>query len=514
MAHKRSESAGGEKRLLGAIDIGTQSTRFIVFNLKGEELASGSVPLKSTHPRPGWVEQDPSEMIETCHKAMKIACDALEESGRRSSDIEAVGISNQRETTVVWDSDTGEALHPAIVWNDSRTRNIVAQMAEVNGGNRDIVRDKCGLPLSSYFSALKLRWLLDNCEKTQAAVKRGSCMFGTVDSWLLWNLCNKEHVTDVTNASRTMLMNLESREWDASLLEFFGIPREGVRLPEIRSSAEVYGSLSSGPLSGTRVAGCLGDQQAALLGQRCVSAGQAKNTYGTGCFVLFNTGKELVHSKHGLLTTAAFQLGRGQPVHYALEGSVATAGAAVSWYIDNLGLIDSAPQLSEEAAKVENAGGMYFVPAFSGLFAPHWREDARGTMVGMTGFITKAHMCRALLDAVALQTREVIDAMEKDSGVQVDRLRVDGGMSKSALLLQIQSDILGIPVDRPHTVEITAAGAALAAGVGIGAIDAEWIGSHTLPGSSFNPISTEEERAASLEGWGKAVSKAVGWTHE
>ena len=509
--------------VVGAIDEGTTSTRFILFNHEGQIVASAQEEITQHYPRPGWCEHDPEEIVERVWRTIETCmAEAKERHGITAAHVKGVGLMNQRETTVVWDRETGKSLHRAVVWLDVRTADTCHALEKRLGG-KDALRGKCGLPISTYFSGVKLRWLIDNVPAVQEACVSGRAMFGTVDSWLLYNLTGGAggggvHVTDCTNASRTMLMDLETRAWDAGLCNALGIPM-GV-LPRIASCSEAYGALCRGALSGTTLGGCLGDQQAAMLGQRCAK-GDGKNTYGTGCFLLMNTGEQVVPSSHGLLSTVCFQLGPNDPCQYALEGSIAIGGAAVQWLRDNLGVISQASDVETLAASVEDAGGMHFVPAFTGLFAPRWRDDARGCMVGMTQYTTKAHVCRAALEAVCYQTREVLDAMVADSGIELARLKVDGGMTANDLLLALQADTLGKPVIRPPMVETTALGAALAAGLQAGVwtrdelflppttriSDAEDGGKHKA--SVFEPRSTPEERARRMAGWNKAVAKAV-----
>ncbi|XP_077986011.1 glycerol kinase-like isoform X2 [Glandiceps talaboti] len=428
--------------------------------------------------------------------------------------IKAVGITNQRETTVVWDKTTGKPLYNAIVWLDMRTGPTVEELIEkAPGKKKEYLQALCGLPLSTYFSAVKLRWLMDNVPDVQQAVLEQRCMFGTVDSWLLWNLTGGLngglHITDVTNASRTMLMNIHSLQWDEKLCNFFNIPMSV--LPEIRSSAEVYGNLCNGPLSGIPIAGVLGDQQAALVGQTCFTKGMAKNTYGTGCFLLYNTGEEAVLSKNGLLTTVGYKLGKDKPTVYALEGSVAIAGAAVRWLRDNLGIIKEAADIEPLAASVESTHGTYFVPAFSGLYAPYWQSDARGIICGLTQFTSKAHIARAALEAVCFQTREILDAMNQDCGIPMQKVQVDGGMTANNLLMQLQSDILGIPIVKPAMPETTALGAAMAAGyaIGVWSLAAEDLTAITT--DTYTPVITQEERDARYGKWKLAVQRSMKW---
>ena len=442
----------------------------------------------------------------------------MEKAGATAADVAAVGITNQRETTVVWDRNTGEPLHPAIVWQDMRTDKICRQLAEEGGQDR--FRAQTGLPLATYFSGPKIRWLLDEVDGLRQAAERGDALFGNMDTWLIWNLTGGPdggaHVTDVTNASRTQLMNLETLHWDPELLSIMEIPE--AMLPEIRPSSDPshYGlTRADGPFAGAvPVCGDLGDQQAALYGQTCFAPGEAKNTYGTGCFLLLNTGEEIVASRSGLLTTVAYQIGESAPI-YALEGSVAIAGALVQWLRDNLQLISSAPEVEALARDAKDNGGMYLVPAFSGLFAPHWRSDARGVMVGLTRFIRKEHVARASLEATAYQTKDVLDAMRKDSDVVLTALKVDGGMVVNELLMQFQSDMLDVPVVRPKVNETTSLGAAYAAGLAVGfwksedelrdnwAVDKEWA-----------PQMAADERARLYGGWEKAVERTLGWVEE
>ncbi|XP_063868538.1 glycerol kinase-like isoform X5 [Scylla paramamosain] len=437
--------------LVGAVDQGTSSTRFLVFSATtGEVLTYHQVEVAQHYPKEGWVEQDCNELLKSVHTCILKAVENLKSLEIDPGDIKAVGITNQRETTVVWDRTTGLPLCNAIVWLDARTASTAeAILKETPGQNKDYLKDLCGLPISTYFSAVKLRWLLDNLPEVQEAAAQGNLLFGTVDSWLLWNLTGGLdgglHVTDVTNASRTMLMNISTLQWDANLCKFFKIPMS--ILPEIRSSSEIYGYITKGPLLGIPISGVLGDQQAALVGQMCLSRGQAKNTYGTGCFLLYNTGTQIVQSEHGLLTTVGYKLGKKSPTIYALEGSVAIAGAAVTWLRDNLHVIKSSTDIEPLAKKVKDSGGVYFVPAFSGLFAPYWRSDARGTICGLTQASTSAHLARAVLEAVCFQTREILDAMQKDSGITLNKLQVDGGMTCNNTLMQLQADIAGVPVD-------------------------------------------------------------------
>ena len=498
--------------VVGAIDEGTTSTRFILFNRDGEIVCSAQEEITQHYPQPGWCEHDPEEIVDRVWRTIE-RC--MEEAGKAhgitAAHVKGVGVTNQRETTVVWDRETGKPLHRAVVWLDMRTAETCHKLEQRLGG-KDALRAKCGLPISTYFSGVKLRWLIDNVPEVSAACATGKAMFGTVDSWLLYNLTGGVggggvHVTDVTNASRTMLMDLRTREWDAGLCESLGVPMD--LLPRILSCSEAYGALCRGALQGVTLGGCLGDQQAAMLGQRCAK-GDGKNTYGTGCFLLMNTGEEVVPSSHGLLSTVCFQLGPKAPCQYALEGSIAVGGAAVQWLRDNLGVISKASEVETLAASVEDTGGMHFVPAFTGLFAPRWRDDARGCMVGMTQYTTRAHVCRAALEAVCYQTREVLDAMVADSRIELARLKVDGGMTVNNLLLSIQADTLGKPVLRPPMVETTALGAALAAGLHAGVWTHEDLfrPSSETGATVFEPFSSPERRAQCMEGWNRAIAKA------
>ncbi|MDX6741222.1 glycerol kinase GlpK [Actinocorallia sp. A-T 12471] len=487
---------------VAAIDQGTTSSRCLVFDGSGAVVGDARREFGQIFPRPGWVEHDPAEIwasVEAC------VAEALERAGLRPSDLAAAGITNQRETTVVWDAATGEPVHNAIVWQDTRTDRLCRELAGEEGADRFAA--SCGLPLATYFSGPKLLWLLREVPGLRERAERGEVLFGTIDSWLIWNLTGR-HVTDVTNASRTMLMNLETLAWDPATLEAFGIP-EAV-LPEIRSSAEVYGT-GRGVLEGVPIASALGDQQAALFGQCCFTPGDAKNTYGTGSFLLLNTGTEPVRSRHGLLTTVGYRIGDA-PAVYALEGSVAITGALVQWLRDNLGVISSSAEIEELAGTVEDNGGCYFVPAFSGLFAPYWRSDARGAIVGLTRFVHKGHLARAVLEATAWQTREIVDAMDRDSGQAITELKTDGGMVVNDLLMQIQADVLGVPVVRPRINETTALGAAYAAGLAVGvwpdeaALAAQWKADRR-----WEPQMAEDKREREYAQWRKAVTRTFDW---
>ncbi|KAK2180002.1 hypothetical protein NP493_463g02056 [Ridgeia piscesae] len=445
---------------------------FQIFDSKSAKVvASHQLEIKQLFPNAGWVEEDPKEILSTVKQCIEKAVGKLSSLKLNAADIKAIGITNQRETTVAWDKETGEPLSNAIVWMDVRTAGICdALISGPAGGDKDFLREKCGLPLSTYFSALKMRWLMDNVDAVKTAIAKGRCLFGTVDTWVVWNLTGGKnggrHLTDVTNASRTMLMDLRTLQWHTELCKFFDIPKEV--LPEICSSSEIYGEVKDGVLKNIPISGILGDQQAALVGQCCFEKGQAKNTYGTGCFLLTNTGTEPVISKHGLLTTLGYKLGKNAPTHYALEGSVAIAGASVRWLRDNLGIIKNSADVEPLAASVTDTKGCYFVPAFTGLFCPYWRSDARGIICGLTQLTTKAHISRACLEAVCFQTAELLEAFQLDSGFEVSKLLVDGGMTANKLLMQIQADVTGVPVVVPSMCETTALGAAMAAGAAEG----------------------------------------------
>jgi glycerol kinase len=489
-------------RFVGAIDQGTTSTRFIVFDRAGALIASAQREHRQIFPQPGWVEHDPEEIFRaTC----EVIAEALSRADLRPSELAAVGVANQRETAVIWERETGRPVHNAIVWMDTRTEGLVAEMAREGGADR--FRAETGLPLATYFSALKWRWLLDHLPEARRRAEKGDLLFGTIDSWLAWRLTGR-HVTDVTNASRTQLMNLATLDWDESLLAAFDLPRAA--LPEIRSSSEIFGA-AGGPLAGVPLAGVLGDQHAALLGQACLRPGQAKNTYGTGCFLLMNSGEKPFPSQSGLLTTLGYKLGAEKPV-YALEGSVAIAGALVQWLRDNLGLIESAGEIEALAARAPDNGDVYFVPAFSGLYAPYWRAGARGIVAGLTRFADKRHIARAALEATAYQTRDVLDVMVKESGVPMKELRVDGGMVVNELLMQFQSDILNAPVVRPKIIETTALGAAYAAGLAVGywrstaEIEENWSADRR-----WLPKMEEGLRERLYASWGKAVRRSFDW---
>jgi glycerol kinase len=496
---------------VGAIDQGTTSTRFIVFSRTGQIVATAQKEHEQIYPRPGWVEHSPQEIWT---RTQEVVAEAMQSKGLTAKDLAAVGITNQRETTVVWNRKTGKALHNAIVWQDTRVSNYVDELAK-NGG-QDRFRAKTGLPLATYFSGLKIRWILENVPGVRALAEAGDALFGNIDTFLLWNLTGAPnggvHVTDVTNASRTQLMDLATLGWDAEILGNFGIPR--AMLPRIASSSEVYGHVAAGPLAGVPLAGDLGDQQAALVGQTCFEPGQAKNTYGTGCFLLLNTDQKPVQSKFGLLTTVAYKCGK-QPAHYALEGSVAITGALVQWLRDNLDLISSSAEVETLARTVEDNGGVYFVPAFSGLFAPYWKTSARGAICGLTRYATKAHIARAVLEATAFQTREVVEAMEKDSGIALDVLRTDGGMVDNELLMQFQADVLDRPVVRPVIKETTALGAMYAAGLAVGYYrDLDDLRANWSVDRTWKPTMAADKRERMYRMWKKAVTRTFDWVED
>lgn len=486
---------------VGAIDQGTTSTRFVIVDESGQIVAIEQQEHRQIYPRPGWVEHDALEIWE---RTEQVIARALAAAGLTTSDLAAVGITNQRETTVLWDASTGVPVAPAIVWQDTRTDELVGELGGRLGQDR--FRIETGLPLATYFSGPKARWLLDH-HGLQDRAESGEILFGTIDTWLIWKLTGL-HLTDVTNASRTMLMNLTTLEWDDDLCEAIGVPR--AMLPEIVPSVAEYGR-GTGALDGVMIAGDLGDQQAALFGQTCFDPGSAKNTYGTGCFMLLNTGTSRIPSDHGLLTTVGYQIEGEMPV-YALEGSVAIAGAGVQWLRDNLGLIDSADEIEALAVSVADNGDVYFVPAFSGLFAPYWRSDARGVIAGLTRFTDKRHIGRAVLEAVAYQTRDVVQAMEADSGESLSTLFVDGGMVANDFLMQFQSDILGVPVARPVIAETTALGAAYAAGLAVGFFaDLDHLRGLWSEGQRWEPTMEVVERDRLYASWAKAVERTFGW---
>jgi glycerol kinase len=490
-----------------AVDQGTTSTRFMIFDHAGKVVEVDQREHEQIYPKPGWVEHNPMEIWTRCQEVIK---EALAKSKIDPKDIAAVGITNQRETTVVWEKATGKPVYNAIVWQDTRTDAICNELAK--DGGQDRFREKVGLPLATYFSGPKVKWILDNVPGVRARAEKGEVLFGNIDTWVIWNLTGGPHggvhVTDVTNASRTMLMNLATLDWDPDMLKVMGIPR--AMLPAIKASSEVYGN-AVGELAGIPVAGDLGDQQAALFGQTCFSMGEAKNTYGTGCFMLLNTGNKAVQSKNGLLTTMGYKIGKEKAV-YALEGSIAITGALVQWLRDNLGMIQKSADVEALAKTVEDNGGIYFVPAFSGLFAPYWKSDARGAIVGMTRYVNKGHIARAALEATAFQTREVLDAMNKDSGVNLTALKVDGGMVFNDTLMQFQADILGVPVIRPTVAETTALGAAYAAGLAVGFWAAvEDLRANWGKDREWHPKMDAQHRDHTYKLWKKAVTRTFEW---
>ena len=490
---------------IGALDQGTTSTRFIIFDRSCRIISIAQQEHQQIYPHPGWVEHDPREIW---RRTQAVIAAAMAERGLAPSDLAAVGITNQRETTIVWDRYTGEPVTNAIVWQDARVAPYVSELARAGGADR--FRAKTGLPLTTYFSGLKLRWILENIRGARQRAEAGDLLFGTVDSYLCWHLTGGSvHVTDVTNASRTQLMNLATLEWDKEIVDALGIPE--AMLPRIASSSEVFGAIRLPELAGVPLAGMLGDQQAALLGQACFRPGEAKNTYGTGCFLLMNTGERPVESTHGLLTTVAYRLGSGK-THYALEGSVAIAGALVQWLRDSLGIIQSSAEIEPLARSVKDNGGVYFVPAFSGLYAPYWKDNARGVIAGLTRYANKAHLARAVLEATAYQTRDVAEAIEKDSGIRLDVLRVDGGMVVNELLMQFQSDMLDRPVVRPAVQETTALGAAFAAGLATGFFsDLDHLRSQWHEDRSWTPRLAAVERERLYKQWKKAVTRSFDW---
>ena len=495
-------------KYLAAIDQGTTSTRCLVFGQDGQSRAVAQLPHAQLFPRPGWVEHDPEEIW---RNTLTVLHDALAEAGIGARDLAALGVTNQRETTLLWDRRTGKPLHHALVWQDTRVDALLTEYLQ--RGGRDRYRAKTGLPLATYFSALKLQWLLREVPGARELAVAGDALFGTIDTWLLWNLTGGVgrglHLTDVTNASRTQLMNLATLDWDEDLLRDFEIPR--AVLPRIVSSSEVYGEAQVAPVVGVKIAGILGDQQAALVGQTCFAPGESKNTYGTGCFLLMNTGEAPVQSEAGLITTVAYRFGAAAPC-YALEGSIAIAGALVQWLRDNLRLIRNSAEIETLAAEVEDNGDVYFVPAFSGLYAPHWQESARGIVAGLTRFATGGHLARAALEATAFQTRDVLTAMARDARMPITELRVDGGMVGNELLMQFQADILDLCVVRPLTRETTALGAAYAAGLAVGLWGSlDELKSHWAIDKRWLPAMPESRREELCRGWQKAIERSLGW---
>jgi glycerol kinase len=495
---------------VGALDQGTTSTRFMIFDHSGKVIGIDQKEHEQIYPKPGLVEHDPMEIWQ---RSEDVITGGLKKAKIQASDLAAVGVTNQRETTVVWEKSSGKPVYNAIVWQDTRTDKICNELAK--DGGQDRFRSKVGLPLATYFSGPKIKWILDNVDGVRERAQRGEVLFGNIDSWCIWNLTGGPeggaHVTDVSNASRTMLMNLETLDWDDEILGIMGIPR--AMLPQIKASSEVYGQ-AKGALAGIPVAGDLGDQQAAVFGQTAFDVGDAKNTYGTGNFLLLNTGTTPVQSKSGLLTTLGYKIG-SQPAVYCLEGAIAITGALVQWLRDNLGMIKTSPEVEDLAKTVEDNGGVYFVPAFSGLFAPYWRSDARGAIVGLTRYVTKGHIARAALEATAWQTREVVDAMNADSGVALKELKVDGGMVYNDLLMQFQADVLGVPVIRPTVAETTSLGAAYAAGLAVGFwkevndLRANW-----GKDKDWSPKMDKAEVDQEYKQWKKAVTRTFDWVEE
>jgi glycerol kinase len=495
-------------KYVGAIDQGTTSSRFIVFDKHGTIIAVAQKEHKQIYPQPGWVEHDPMEILANTNEVVGAA---LARANLTAADLAAVGITNQRETTMLWDKATGQPLCNALVWMDTRTDQLVHRFAR--DGGQDRFRAKTGLPLATYFSGLKLLWILENVEGARRKAEAGEALFGTIDSWLTWNLTGGAqdglHLTDVTNASRTMLIDLATCDWDTDMLRKFNIP--SACLPKIVASSAVYGEIKTATLRGTKLAGMLGDQQAALVGQTCFAPGEAKNTYGTGSFMLMNTGTEPVQSKAGLLTTIAYQFGTEKP-RYALEGAIAITGALVQWLRDNLKLFDEAAQIEKLARSVDDNGDVYIVPAFSGLYAPYWRDDARGVIAGLTRYATRAHLARAALESTAYQVRDVVEAMQEDSGIRLATLKTDGGMVANELLMQFQADILDAPVVRPLMTETTALGAAYAAGLAVG----YWQNADDLRANwgidkIWEPKMTADKREHHYKSWKKAVQRSFAW---
>ena len=493
---------------IGAIDSGTTSTRFILFDKAGALVAYDQREHEQIFPQSGWVEHNPEEIWE---RTRQVIGATLAKTGATAADIAAIGITNQRETTLVWDKQSGKPVYNAIVWQDTRTDRLCKALTEA--GHAEQIYYKTGLPVATYFAGPKIRWILDNVPGVRARAEAGELLFGTIDTWLIWQLTGGQHITDPTNASRTMLMNLETLDWDEELLAIVGVPR--ALLPTIRPSSDprFYGKTTvSGPFRGeVPVCGDLGDQQAATVGQTCFAPGEAKNTYGTGCFMLLNTGPTIVRSRNGLLTTVCYQLGEQPPV-FALEGSIAMAGATVQWLRDNLKLINHAAETEAIAQSVADSGGCYLVPAFSGLFAPHWRSDARGVIVGLTRYVNRAHIVRAALESICYQTREVLEAMNADSGVPLQTLKVDGGATANNFLMQLQADILGVEVIRPQVAETTSLGAAYAAGLAVGFWDnLETLRRNWQVDRQWQPQLAEDRRETGYREWKKAVERTLGW---
>jgi glycerol kinase len=498
-------------RYIGAIDQGTTSTRFIVFDECGKTVSMAQQEHRQIYPRPGWVEHDPEEIWRSTEQVIR---QAIEQMGLRSGELAAIGLTNQRETTILWNRKTGRPVYNAIVWQDTRVEDEVAEFSREGGQDR--FRDKTGLPLSTYFSALKIRWILNHVPGAREQAEAGDLVFGTVDTFLVWRLSGGPsggvHLTDVTNASRTQLMDLKTLDWDREILRSYEIPE--IILPSIRSSSEVYGTAQLDAIRDVPIAAILGDQQAALVGQTCFRLGEAKNTYGTGCFLLMNTGRDLVPSQHGLITTLAYRLGE-QRAEYALEGSIAISGALVQWLRDNLGIIETSSDIEKLARSVEDSGGVYFVPAFSGLYAPYWKATARGVITGLTRYANKGHLARAVLEATAYQTREVVEAMERDSGIALESLRCDGGMVGNELLMQFQADILNRPVLRSAVKETSALGASFAAGLAVGFFSSlEDLRTLWAADRCWQPRMDEKRRNEAYRLWKKAVIRSFDWAED
>lgn len=514
--------SSAEETFVGSIDEGTSSTRFMIFSSKTHmPVASHQISTTNICLNEGWVEQDPEDILIKVKETIAVTCEKLKEKNILPKSVIAIGVTNQRETTLVWDKFTGKPLHNAIIWMDMRTQPIVDRFLNKKIPNCYDLKDrkrylqfKCGLIMNPYFSVFKLIWLMENVPKVSEAIKEERCMFGTIDSWLIWNLTGGInggiHITDVTNASRTMLMNIHSLRWDKSLMEFFEIPK-GVLLPEIRSCSEVYGRMTDGPLNDIPISGCIGDQQAALMGQMCFLAGQAKCTFGTGCFLLYNTGRKPVISNNGLLTTVAFKMGPHVDPIYALEGSVAVAGSVAKWLVENLNIVDSINSIMEKAKSVDSTNGVHFVSAFSGLYAPYWRSDARGTITGLTMETNDAHLMRATLEGICFQTKDVMQSMQSDTGHIITTLNVDGGMVLSDTFLQILTNLCSLPVVRSKMIESTALGAALAAGFAVNLWSMHGVKSDC---DTFVPTITEEEQENQYVLWKNAIDRSIGWYKE
>jgi glycerol kinase len=491
-----------------ALDQGTTSSRAMIFDHSGHVVSVAQKEHEQIYPKPGWVEHDAKEIWA---RSQEVLDEALEKASASADDIAGLGITNQRETALVWDRNTGEPVHNALVWQDTRTDKLVDELSA--DGGQDRFRDTVGLPLATYFSGPKVRWILDNVDGARERAEAGDLIFGNMDTWLIWNLTGGTngglHITDVTNASRTMLMDLKTLSWDTEIAATIGVPMS--MLPEIHASSEVYGDVKTGALTGVALAGDLGDQQAATFGQACFDVGQAKNTYGTGNFMLINTGTELVHSKSGLLTTVGYKIGDNDAI-YCLEGSIAITGALVQWLRDNLKLIKAAPEVEDLAKSVDDNGGLYIVPAFSGLFAPYWKSNARGVFAGLTRYVNAGHIARATLEATAFQSREIVEAMATDSGVTLDSLKVDGGMVHNDLLMQFQADLLGVPVIRPEVAETTALGAAYAAGLATGFWDnQEEVRNNWAEDKRWEPNMDSDKRDEYYKYWKKAVTRTFDW---